>query len=90
MCCLFCTGKTLLRLTFSAVTRYTGAALEPRSRERLQTVFTTMLVPHTGVEPDMPSIWPLVEPTVVPVRRLEVLERNKRCASPPCRFWHVH
>jgi hypothetical protein len=66
-----------LRLT-PAVARYSGAALEARSRERLQVVFTTVLTPSTGVEPDMPSIWPLVEPTVVPVRRLEVLERNKR------------
>jgi hypothetical protein len=53
--------------------------LEARSRERLQVVLTTVLTPHTGVEPDLASVWPLVEPTVVPVRRLEVLERNKRC-----------
>ena len=85
-CVALCYARHFLPDGSTAVTRYTGAALEPRSRERLQTVFTTVLGPHTGSEPDMASIWPLVEPTVVPVRRLEVLERNKRYAWLRCRF----
>lgn len=84
-CASAAVSAPLRRALTRAVCRYTGATLEVRSRERLQVVFSTVLTPHTGVEPDMPSIWPLVEPTVVPVRRLEVLERNKRRVFSPSR-----
>ena len=62
---------------------YAGCAIDLYNRERLQLVFSRALQVPLGGALELKTVWPHVEPTVVPPRRLEALQRTKRCV-PPC------
>ena len=47
----------------------------------MQLVFCAALEPHAGAAPAMKHIWPRVEPTVVPPRRMDAMQRTKRCVQ---------
>ncbi len=68
-----------------AARRFAGSPLDVYNRERLQHVFSKALEPHAGTAPQMKDIWPRVEPTVTPPRRLDAMQKNKRCVrAAPC------
>ena len=59
-----------------------GAPLDARSRVWLQDLFREALLYHSVECPEMSEAWPVVEPTVWPPRRLQAMEKNRRCG--PC------
>jgi hypothetical protein len=76
-------GAAVAFCLLSAACRFVGAPLDARSRVWLQELFCEALLYHSAECPEMAVAWPAVEPTVWPPRRLQAMEKNRRC-GPMC------